>query len=201
MQPPAGIEGTRTRVIAGDILTSITADVGMISLVPEGIDEAYINQHIALARPVSAINQFYLAWFLASQEGGQKQFLKLQRGATKMGLGLDDIRSVNIPLPPLAEQRRIVAEVERRLSVADEVARTVEQSLRQAERLRQSILKRAFEGKLVAQSPDDEPAGVLLDHIEKERAKLGNKKIIKMAYKVRIKMEGEKKKTTEVRAE
>jgi type I restriction enzyme S subunit len=51
-----------------------------------------------------------------------------------------------IPLPPLAEQRRIVAEVERRLSVADEVARTVEQSMAQAERLRQSILKKAFEG-------------------------------------------------------
>jgi type I restriction enzyme S subunit len=81
-----------------------------------------------------------------------------------------------IPLPPLAEQRRIVAEVERRLSVADEVARTVEQSMAQAERLRQSILKKAFEGKLVAQDVNDEPADVLLERIRNEKARTGEKK-------------------------
>ncbi len=74
-----------------------------------------------------------------------------------------------ISLPPLAEQRRIVAEVERRLSVADEVARTVEQSLAQAQRLRQSILKKAFEGKLVPQNPEDEPASVLLERIRLQK--------------------------------
>jgi type I restriction enzyme S subunit len=56
---------------------------------------------------------------------------------------------ITIPLPPLAEQQRIVAEVERRLSVVAEVEATVEASLARAGRLRQSILKRAFEGKLL----------------------------------------------------
>lgn len=74
-----------------------------------------------------------------------------------------------MPLPPLAEQRRIVADVERRLSVADEVARNVEQSLAQAGRLRQSILKKAFEGKLVAQDANDEPASVLLEKIRLQK--------------------------------
>ena len=171
VQPPAGAEGNRTGIIAGDILISITADIGMIALVPEDIEEAYINQHVALARPVSTISPSYLAWFLSSQEGGQKQFLKLQRGATKMGLGLDDIRAVNIPLPPLAEQHRIVAEIERRLSVADEIEKTIDQSLKQAERMRQSILKRAFEGKLVSQDLNDKPASVLLEQIKKEKSK------------------------------
>jgi len=81
-----------------------------------------------------------------------------------------------VPLPPLPEQRRIVAEVERRLSVADEVAKTVEQSLAQAQRLRQSILKKAFEGRLVAQNPEDEPAGALLERIKQEKARTGEKK-------------------------
>ncbi len=58
-------------------------------------------------------------------------------------------RSTPIALPPLAEQRRIVAEVERRLSVVAEVEAEVEANLARAERLRQSILKRAFEGRLV----------------------------------------------------
>jgi len=72
-------------------------------------------------------------------------------------------------LHPLDEQHRIVAEVERRLSVADEMENTIEQSFKQAQRLRQSILKRAFEDKLMPQEPDEEPAGVLLERIKVEK--------------------------------
>ncbi len=82
----------------------------------------------------------------------------------------------SIPLPPLPEQRRIVAEVERRLSIADGVEKTVGQSLVQAGRLRQSILKKAFEGRLVAQDASDEPAGVLLERIKTEKARMGKNK-------------------------
>ncbi|HST19782.1 MAG TPA: hypothetical protein VLR90_01585 [Blastocatellia bacterium] len=72
-------------------------------------------------------------------------------------------------MPPLVEQQRIVAEVERRLSVIDEIESVVEANLKRATALRQSILKRAFEGKLVPQDPNDEPASVLLERIRAER--------------------------------
>ena len=74
-------------------------------------------------------------------------------------------------LPSYIEQQKIVEEIESRLSIAGEIEKIVERSLKQSERLRQSILKRAFEGKLVPQDPDDEPAEKLLERIKAEKAK------------------------------
>ena len=79
------------------------------------------------------------------------------------------LAAMPVPLPPLAEQQRIVAEVERRLSVIQQAEATVEAGLKRAERLRQSILKEAFAGRLVPQDPNDEPASVLLERIRAER--------------------------------
>jgi type I restriction enzyme S subunit len=92
---------------------------------------------------------------------------KTTAGIWKISQG--DIGRMMVAIPPLAEQHRIVAEVERRLSIADEAEATIEAALTRAERLRQAILKRAFEGKLVPQDPNDEPAGVLLERIHKQR--------------------------------
>jgi type I restriction enzyme, S subunit len=83
-------------------------------------------------------------------------------------INLEILSEVAIPLPPLAEQHRIVAEGDRRLSVIDELETVIATNLKRAERLRQSILKRAFEGKLVFQDPSDEPASVLLERIRTE---------------------------------
>jgi len=170
VEPPKGAEGTRTRIESNDILISITADVGMIALAPDDFHEAYINQHISLARPVGSVNSKYLAWYLAARPG-QKQFQDLQRGATKAGLGLDDIRSVNVPLPSMEEQEEIVSEIERWIGIIDKSLRDIDLNLKRAERLRQSILKKAFSGKLVPQDPDDEPAKDLLARIRIERGK------------------------------
>lgn len=76
-----------------------------------------------------------------------------------------------IPLPSLPEQHCIVAEIEHRFCIVDQIEKTVDHSLKQSERLRQSILKRAFEGKLVSQNPNDEPAEKLLERIKAERAR------------------------------
>ena len=94
---------------------------------------------------------------------------RIGSGNNQPALNKSRVQEIVLPLPPLAEQYRIVAEVERRLSVIQQAETAVEASLRRAERLRQSILKRAFCGELVPRDPDDEPASVLLERIRAQR--------------------------------
>jgi len=99
-----------------------------------------------------------------------KRFQKIARWTTNMAhLGAERFSRVEFPVPPTIEQSRIIAEVERRLSVVDELEMQVEANLKRAERLRQALLKRAFEGRLVPQDPNDEPASVLLERIKAAR--------------------------------
>ena len=82
---PDKAEGQRSLIKKNDILISITADVGMIGLVRDIDFEGYINQHVALARPVVQESAEFIAWYLVS-DVGFKQFRKKQHGATKVGL-------------------------------------------------------------------------------------------------------------------
>ena len=85
-------------------------------------------------------------------------------------VGIKEFREIELLVPPVSDQYAIMQEIESRLSVCDKLEETIEQSLLQAEALRQSILKQAFAGKLVPQDPSDEPAEKLLARIRAERA-------------------------------
>ena len=114
--------------------------------------------------------EVYSDWLRIVFSADREALRRFGKGSVHKTIYFPEWLSVHIALPPLAEQHRIVAEVERRLSVADEVTATIDSALARAARLRQSILKRAFEGKLVSQDPNDEPASVLLARIRAERA-------------------------------
>ena len=83
--------------------------------------------------------------------------------------GLGIIKEIVIPLPPSGEQEQIVSVVAEKLSQIEAAQVVIDHALLRASRLRQSILKRAFEGKLVPQDPNDEPASALLERIKAER--------------------------------
>jgi type I restriction enzyme S subunit len=100
----------------------------------------------------------------------QKRLESNAPATAQKNINLTTLSELALPLPPLAEQRRIVEEVERRLSVVEALEETVDANLIRAERLRQAILKTAFEGRLVPQNPDDEPASALLARIQAGRA-------------------------------
>lgn len=145
--PPDNAEGVRTRLQPNDVLVSITADLGSIGFVSEKVEEAYINQHIALVRFQNPVQGRFMAWYLRS-EYGQKDLLKNKRGGGKLGLGLDDIRDTPVPIVDDITAKEIVDKVEEQLSVCDSIEKTVDTALTQADAMRQSILKQAFEGTM-----------------------------------------------------
>ena len=144
--PPDNAEGIRTRLQPNDVLVSITADLGSIGFVSKKGEEAYINQHIALVRFQNSAQGRFMAWYLRS-EYGQKDLLKNKRGGGKLGLGLDDIRDTPVPIVDDITAKEIVDKVEEQLSVCNSIEKTVDTALTQADAMRQSILKQAFEGK------------------------------------------------------
>lgn len=153
----------------GDLLLSRYGTVGEVRRVQVDFDfEASYSVAI-----LKTLNSSHLADYLTlalRSADAQEQMRRHIRASSQPDLGLEYIRKIIVCLPPLVEQERIMAEHERIASVTDETEIEIDHSLRRAERLRQSILKRAFEGKLVPQDPNDEPASVLLERVRAERA-------------------------------
>ncbi len=144
---PGSIEGSRTMIKQGDLLLIITgANVTVSARVEFDVGEAYVSQHVALCRPREQITSAYLHLWLMAPGAGKSQLESSAYGAGKPGLNLENIRSISVLVPPLPEQYRIVAEVDRRFSVLDQVEAAVTASLARCGMLRQAILKRAFGG-------------------------------------------------------
>lgn len=160
---PDQVEGQRSKLQKNDILISITADVGMIGLVREDMD-AYINQHVALARPKNDLYAEFLAWYFVSDVGLQ-QMQNKQRGATKIGLGLQDIRSIILKIPTLPEQHEIVHLIDDLLARERAAQQATEQALASIDLMKKSILARAFRGELGTNKASEASALELLRQV------------------------------------
>jgi len=132
--------------------------------------DAATNQACAaiVFRPQSKMCQQYVKYFLLSNYYNIRQ---LSVGGVQPNLNLSIVKETFVPLPPISEQEKIVDEVGWRLSFISNLETIIEANLKRAERLRQSILKEAFAGRLLLQDPNDEPASLLLEHIREERDK------------------------------
>lgn len=131
-------------------------------------DRCLLNQRIARLTPVK-VNARYILWMFKSPMF--RRFVDgLNTGSLIQHMFTSQLADFCVPLPPLAEQVRIAASVETHLSFVEAIADVVEANLARADRLRQAVLQRAFEGKLVPQDPSDEPASTLLDRLRTERA-------------------------------
>jgi type I restriction enzyme S subunit len=135
---PRNAEATRTLVKPGDVLLSITADLGRSAAIPDGFPPAYINQHLALIRQTK-LNPVFLTTLLSCDAANTK-WGTIDRDAVKSGINFDDIRGFHVIAPPMSDQQHfstLVARHERLLAGQRE-------ALRQAEHLFQTLLHETF---------------------------------------------------------
>ena len=123
--------------------------IGRVALWNGAIENCVHQNHLIKSRLSTQVAPKYALYFFCSKNGRDK--IKLQANSTSglHTLSLGKISKLELPLCSIEEQHKIVQEIESRLSIADKMEETMTQSLQQAEALRQSILKKAFEGKLV----------------------------------------------------
>lgn len=137
------------RVKPLDILISLVGTVGKVLILPTNCQEGVINPRlikITLDKEVY-LHKFFKYYFESSYV---KNFYSGKAQGTTMDvLNLGIIKTIPFPLPSLKEQQLIIDELESKLTICDKIEETISQSLLQVETLRQSILKQAFEGKLV----------------------------------------------------
>ena len=132
-------EADRTRVQPDDVLISVTADVGMVTLVTDDFPTSHVNQHIAILRPdVTRVSPQFLAYYLASEFGDQ-QFRRFNDHGAKAGLNLENLAALSVPDVP----RDVQEEVVRRVLALDEARSAIAERLDSAKQLRKQMLAAA----------------------------------------------------------
>lgn len=140
---PDSAEGRRTRVKHGDLLLSITADLGRTAVIPKYFEEAYINQHLALIRFNSELNPLFVAYYF-STESGQAQIQRFNRVGVKSGLNFQNIKDLEFPYFDVSLQNKFAAIVEK----IEATKVKYRESLSELEALYVSLSQRAFRREL-----------------------------------------------------
>ncbi len=144
--PPDNAEAKRTRVQAGDVLLTITGSlIGRVSPASQAHHGNYVSQHVAILRPDrNRLIPEYLSFYLSLADGGQRQISRMQYGQTKPGLNFQQIRSFQVPVPPLDSQKCFVE----RLNSLKTVRSGEHAHLAELDSLFASLQDRAFRGEI-----------------------------------------------------
>jgi len=130
----------------GDIVVVRSGSVGITCVIPSTLSESNCSDLVIIKQPFAVLPEYgsyYMNSITKTRVASEKVGVALTHFNTK------SVAAMPIPVPPLDEQVRIVADVEKRLSIIDGIEIEVEQNLFRSDRLRQSILKKAFSGKLL----------------------------------------------------
>jgi len=151
------------------IISTFISNEVKTCILPPHIGYAINKADCVCIRTNDEILSKFLMYYLSSKKVYNNLFQQVH-GATRPRINTTQIKRIPVPICPKPEQLAIVSAIESRLFVCDKLEQTIDQTLALSASLRQSILKKAFEGRLVPQDPNDEPAEKLLERIKAEKA-------------------------------
>lgn len=165
---------SKHHVCAGDLVIAMLGEsLPRACVVPDWVPPAIVKADCVRYKPHATLASARYLNIALNASPTKSRASSLVQGIGRPRLNLSKVRTLALPLPPIEEQHHITSLVEERLSLAEDLCSQIDKDCVRAGRLRQSILKRAFEGELVQQDPNDEPATVLLDRIKAWRKQTG----------------------------
>lgn len=168
IDPEISKQFRRTILQGGEVLLTVVGTIGRTAVVPSELACANTARAVAVIAVVPPCSANFLELTLRETSMRRRMTLAAHEVARKT-LNLEDVRVVAVPLPPLHEQQEILNQVAEIISQIEAAEAAITRDLLRATRLRQSILKQAFEGKLVPQDSSDESAGVMLEKLQASR--------------------------------
>lgn len=144
VMPPQGAEGSRTKVVFGDVLITITGNsVGNVASVDRELGEAYISQHVGLVRLKAPSSAPYVSVFLSAGAPGNEQIAGSQSGQSKPGLNLRNLHEFWVALPPMVERHGIAAS----LSDVDALIAGLERLINKKRDIKQAAMQQLLTGQ------------------------------------------------------
>ncbi|MFJ1410362.1 restriction endonuclease subunit S, partial [Capnocytophaga canimorsus] len=166
-------ENKRTEIEIDDVLLTIVGTIGRTAVVKSDKKFA-LQRSVAVIKPVM-VNSEYIHYMLQT-DFLYNTMINNSKGTAQKGIYLASLKGLFFPLPPLAEQKRIVAKVEELLVLVEELETNKTDLRSTIQQTKTKVLDMAIRGELVPQNPDDEPASVLLERIKNEQQSAKSKK-------------------------
>ena len=163
----------RSRTEVGDLLMNIVGPpLGKLAIIPPSLPQCNFNQAAVLIRPYAFKDVLVKYLFYYLSEMSEINSISTKGTAGQDNISLTQAQNMRVPLPPLAEQQRIVSAIEKWFSLIDEIETNKESLQAAIKQTKSKVLDLAINGKLVSQDPNDEPASELLKRINKEKENL-----------------------------